>query len=441
MPESKEADMTIPIHLGPGESGTEVNSPQLLSDPVSFFTAGYRRHGPIFRTRYRGADWVTIAGIQANDFFWQNTADWSYAQAGPGFRDQFGPSYLTQLDGAPHLRKRRLLKPAFSAEAVGRYVETMAGVASSFLESRESWGSDANEWVPALLLTLNKSTLLKATMPQEVMRDAIRLEGELIYGVGVSAAPAEHFSRPGYLELKARVFEFIAGELSARSKGKREDDNLQALLDQNPGNQDGLSEQEELNDAYMLLVAGIHNTAKLLTRILERLSVDRAWAAELRAELRGYAPASFARGMGGFPKLKATILEGERLHPGGSFLKRRPVADLEFGGRRIRAGDRVMQAHTLPHFLPEYYPDPMVFKPMRWIEGGPPPRKALADFGGGAHICIGMNLTRIQVPVVLAALLGGYDWSVGYTPSTRPMVDEGLGLRESPEPITLSPLA
>jgi cytochrome P450 len=441
MPESKTADPAIPLHLGPGESGAEANSPQLLSDPIAYFTAGYRQHGPIFRTRYRGADWVTIAGIPANDFFWQNTADWSYGQAGAGFRDQFGPSYLTQLDGPSHLRKRRLLKPAFSAEAVGRYVEVMADTTSTFLRARGGWGNDANEWIPALLLTLNKSTLLKTQMPDDVMRDAIRLEGELIYGVGVSAAPAEHFARAEYQDLKARVFAFIAGELKARREGKREEDNLQALLDQNPGNQDGLSEQEMLNDAYMLLVAGIHNTAKLLARILERLALDPAWAAELRTELKDYVPASFARGMGSFPKLKATILEGERLHPGGSFLKRRPISDLEFGGRMIHAGDRVMQAHTLPHFLPEYYPDPMAFRPMRWIEGEPPPRKALADFGGGAHICIGMNLTRIQVPVVLAGLLRNFGWSVGYAPSHRPMVDEGLGLRESPEPITLSPLA
>jgi cytochrome P450 len=441
MPESQPGASDIPFHLGPGESGTEVNSPQLLSDPVAYFTAGYRQHGPIFRTRYRGADWVTIAGIQANDFFWQNTSDWSYGQAGSGFRDQFGSSYLTQLDGAPHLRKRRLLKPAFSAEAVGRFVEVMAAATSAFLKARDGWGDDANEWIPALLLTLNKSTLLKTSMPDSVMRDAIRLEGELIYGVGVSAAPAEHFERAEYQALKERVFAFIAGELKDRAEGKREDDNLQALLDQNPANQDGLSEQEMLNDAYMLLVAGIHNTAKLLTRILERLSRDPEWIGELRAELKGYSPASFARGMGSFPKLKATILEGERLHPGGSFLKRRPLSDLEFGGKTLRAGDRVMQAHTLPHFLPEYYADPMEFKPTRWIEGEPPPRKALADFGGGAHICIGMNLTRIQVPIVLAELLSRYDWNIGYAPSPRPMVDEGLGIKETPEPIALLPLA
>ena len=163
---------TIPLHVGPGESGLEPDSPQLLADPVAYFTSGYRTHGPIFRTRYRGTDWVTIAGIEANDFFWQNTSDWSYEQAGQGFRDQFGPQYLTQLDGAPHLRKRRLLKPAFSAEAVGKYVPVMARVAERFLVDRDQWSDDANEWVPALLLSLNKATLLQTEMSQDMMRAA-----------------------------------------------------------------------------------------------------------------------------------------------------------------------------------------------------------------------------------------------------------------------------
>ena len=385
MPEPAAEASAIPLHLGPANPA-ETNSPQLLADPVAYFTSGYRWHGPVFRTRYRGADWVTIAGIEANDFFWQNPADWSYEQAGPGFRDQFGPTYVTQLDGAPHLRKRRLLKAGFSAEAVGRYVPAMAGETARFLNDRDGWSDDANEWIPALLLTLNGATLLQTDLSQEEMRDAIRLEAELIYGVGVSASPAEYFSRPGYAELKARVFGCVDRELKARAEGRRAPDNLQALLEQDPGNLEPLSPEELRNDAYMLLVAGIHNTAKLLTRILERLSRDPAWVAELRAELAGYAPDSFGRGMGGFPKLRATILEGERLHPGRDI----PEASARQGpgirGRTIPAGARVMQAHTLPHFLPEYYPDPMAFKPMRWIEASRRPARPSPISGGSPHL-------------------------------------------------------
>jgi cytochrome P450 len=438
MPENATESSSPPLHLGPGESGSEPDSPQLLADPVDYFTSGYRSQGPVFRTRYRGADWVTIAGIEANDFFWQNTSDWSYAEAGPGFRDQFGPTYVTQLDGAPHLRKRRLLKAGFSAESVGRYVAVMARETDRFLQERNGWSDDADEWIPALLLSLNKATLLQTHLSHGEMRDAIRLEGELIYGVGVSASPAEFFARPGYADLKARVFASVERELKARKEGKSVPDNLQALLGQDPGNLEPLSPEELRHDAYMLLVAGIHNTAKLLTRILERLDQDPAWVEQLRLELVGYGPDSFASGMGRFPKLRATVLEGERLHPGATFLKRRPLRDLSFAGRRIGAGSRVMQAHTLPHFLPEYYPEPMAFRPARWLDTSGPPRKALSDFGGGSHICLGMNLTRIQVPIVLAQILLRYDWHLAYAPSFHLTVDPGLGPKEVHVPVALS---
>ena len=409
----------------------------LLSDPVGYFTTGYRSLGPVFRTRYRGSDWVTIAGIEANDFFWQNPSDWSYAQAGPGFTEQFGTTYVTQLDGPPHLRKRKLLKPGFSAEAVGKHVVTMARESERFLGDRAAWGDDINELVPALLLTLNKATTVQTELSVAEMRDAMKLEGEIIYGVSVSATPAAHFGRPGFAERKARVFACVDRELKARAGGKRPADNLQAIMDQETGALAPLSAEELRNDTYMLLVAGIHNTTRLMTRILERVSLDPAWVEELRTEVASYTPDSLSRGMASFPKLRATILEGERLHPGGTFLKRRPTKSLHFAGKTIPAGTHVMQAHTLPHFLPEYYPEPMAFKPRRWLTGDMPNRKALADFGGGAHICIGMNLTRIHIPIILAELLRNYDWELKYAPSFEIKVDPGLAQSESNEPVAL----
>lgn len=427
----------IPLHRGPGETGEERFSPWLLADPVAYFTAGYRTHGAVFRTRFRGSDWVTIAGIEANDRFWQNLSDWSYAQAGPGFTNQFGSTYVTQLDGAAHLRKRRLLKAAFSAEAVGPFVSAMARTVREFLPHRSEWGDDANEWIPALLLTVNRATTAQTVMSAQEMRDAIHFESEAIYGIGVSANPAEYFARPEYAARKARVFACVDRELAARAAGRRAPDNLQALLDQDPGHLEPLSPEEIRNDTYMLLVAGIHNTTRLITRILERLSFEPEWVAELRAELANYTPESFGRGMAAFPKLRATIMEGERLHPGATFLKRRPIKDIELGGRIIPAETPVLQAHTLPHFLSDYYEEPLVFRPRRWLEGDTKTRKALTDFGGGAHICIGMNLTRIHTPIVLAEIIRSYDWTFGYEPKFAIKVDPGLDPKEAHEPLVL----
>lgn len=403
---------------------------------MGYFVAAYREHGPVFFTRYRGEDWVTIAGIEANDFFWQNPGDWSYEEAGRGFRSQFGPTYVTQLDGPPHQRARRLFKAGFSAESIGRLVPELAAAARDFLAGRGRWNEDAHEWIPALLLSLNQRTLLRMDLDQDRMRDAIRLEGELIYGVGASADPDAFFARPSYRERRERVFAWVGREADARLAGKRTDDRLQALIDQDAGGLEPFTAEELRNAAYMLLVAGIHNTARLLAAVLERLSRDPGWTAELRGELAACEDASFASGLGAFPKLKATLLEGERLHPGGTFLKRRPRRDLSFAGKTIPAGAKVMQAHALPHFLPEFHPDPLRFSPRRWIDR-PPPRKALADFGGGAHVCLGMNLTRVQAPIVLAEILRRYDWALAYEPDFRLRVDDGLGPKESPQPILL----
>jgi cytochrome P450 len=231
-----------------------------------------------------GADWVTIAGIEANDFFWQNLSNWSYEQAGPGFTDQFGPTYVTQLDGAPAPQEAPAPEGGFSAEAVGRYVRTMAVETGRFLGTAVPGATTPTSGSPPSCSTLNKATVLQTELSTEEMRDAIRLEAELIYGVSVSAAPAEHFARPGYAERKARVFAWWTGCSRARRTACAPD-NLQQMIEQDPGNLEPLSQEELRNDAYMLLVAGIHNTTRLLTRILERISLDPEWVEELRAEL------------------------------------------------------------------------------------------------------------------------------------------------------------
>jgi cytochrome P450 len=428
----------IPLHLGPEESGDEEMSPQLLEDPVSFFIAGYRAHGPVFRVRYRGRDWVVIAGQDANDFFWQNPLNWSFAEARPGFRTELGHTHVTQLDGPAHARKRRLLKAGFSTEAAARHVSTLARETGSWLSVEENCPGQLMDLLVNLLLTLNSRTLLKVDLTAEDRRQMIAFEEDLMFGINASCRPQEFFSEDPYRSAKAYVFARLDGIIQARLAGERRDDNLQAIIDQDPGDFEPMTPEELRADCYLLLIAGIENTGRLIARCLEHLSQDPAWLAEVRAELAGYGPDSFSRGLSAFPKLRATIFETERLHPGVVFMSRLPIRDLELAGRPIPAHVPVLQVHTLPHFLPENYPDPEVFRPQRWLDATPG-RKTHLLFGGGAHVCLGMNVARLHMPIVLAEFIRRFDWELGYVPSYRLTVDPGVARHRKLTPITLRP--
>jgi cytochrome P450 len=428
----------IPQHLGPGETGEESASPQLLDNAVSYLVEGYRSRGPVFRTRYRGAECVVIAGQDANEFFWQNPENWSFADARKGFTSQLGPTHVTRLEGSEHSRKRRLLKPGFAMDSVARHVPAMAVETREFLASRPSGGADLMELLMELLLTLNSRTLLKVDLTPQERREAIGFEEDLMFGINNSVDPAAHYSAERYCSDRDAVFALLDREVGERLKGGRKDDNLQALIDQDAGSLGELTAEELRYDCYLLLIAGIENTSRLISRCIERLSANPAWLAGIREELSGYGASSFSRGIGAFPKLRSFIQETERLHPGLIFMSRRTARDLEFKGYVLPKGKTILQVHTLPHFLAENFPDPLRFDPTRWLENEPSRRTHLT-FGGGTHICLGMNISRLQTPVVLAELVMNYDVALGYTPPFTYALDPGMARRRAHFPIRVSP--
>lgn len=54
------------------------------------------------------------------------------------------------------------------------------------------------------------------------------------------------------------------------------------------------------------------------------------------------------------------------------------------------------------------FPNPKKFQPERWLEPGAQRlEKYLVNFGKGSRGCLGMNLAKAEIPLVLAAVFGG----------------------------------
>ena len=435
-----EGGGSLPWHVGPGESSDQPESRFLIDDPIAFFREGYRRHGPVFQTRFRGATWTVIAGQEANDFSFRTADAWSFEQSVPGFREELGHTHVTQLDGKPHVRKRRLLKPGFSAEAMGRWVGAIGREAAACVGELPV-DRPFNLFPPLLegFIRFNARTQLRVGLTPEWLSKCARFEEDLMFGINVSSDRHAYFSGPGYGPLKQEVFGFLDSLVQRRLDGHREDDNFQAILDEEAPGFEPLDAAELRSVAYLLLIAGIENTGKLVMKVLERLAASPQWLPAIRAELASADGGAFAGGMAAFPTLKAAILECERLHPGIAALALHTARDVEVCGHEIRAGSRVLLAHTLLHFLEEVYEDPFAFRPDRWI-GREMPKKTHATFGSGTHACLGMNVTRIHTPLILAAILKRFDVVLHYAPDFTNRLGDGRCQCRPETPVTLVPL-
>ena len=221
------------------------------------------------------------------------------------------------------------------------------------------------------------------------------------------------YNRASYLDIKAQVL----GELHAIVKDRLDydgapRDRLDDVIQQKTtATMQPLSEEELIYDTYLMLIAGTGNTGKLTSYLLDALSRDPEWTSKLRDEIGDFSPAKLAEGMRHFPLLKATLLETERMFPAAPVLPRVPAEDIEFLGYPIARGTHCLHLASLMHFDATIYEEPFVFRPARWLDQTYP-KNAHGTFGGGSHTCIGLNLVRLQMPLLIGYLLSGYDFEV-----------------------------
>ena len=99
------------------------------------------------------------------------------------------------------------------------------------------------------------------------------------------------------------------------------------------------------------------------------------------------------------------------MYSAAPMLARSVINAFEFAGYRIEAGDAVFAATSVPHYLPECFPDPDRFDIERYTEARAEHRRpfAYAPFGLGPHRCLGNGFAEVQMLVALATVLREVD--------------------------------
>lgn len=399
----------IPIYR---EGETDLESfESYQKDPMLFHLRAYRRCGPVYRTRFRSQLYVALAGLEANDFIWRNTRLWSYHTSNAPFREEMGPDHVTALDGEHHRQKRKILKPAFDAGPAMRFLpqfnqwlaqELRAAAAAPKVELVKLWAD--------IITKINSKTVAQADIPDDVLRRMARWEYQMLHSLFLEQDRLAYVAREEYRALKAEVMGWLGRIVDERlARPGEHDDNFEMTIRARAEEEGGPPDRERLiNDLYLVLLAGTDNTSDLTNWALQMTFANAAWLAELRDELALWDGAD-VMALARMPKLKATIMETQRLRPGIVVLTKHAAEPFEFEGYRIPAGTKILHAAALGHLLEECYPDPLVFKPQRFMEEGKFVPRSIGIFGGGTHICLGRNHSLMQSPVIVAQVVKHYD--------------------------------
>lgn len=411
----------------------------LKRDPIGYHLKAYRKFGPIYRTTFHGRESLVVGGLEANDFIWRNSALWDYGITRASFQEEFGTTYLTGLNGEAHKRKRRRLNPAFRPDFLASASAGMVRTARLHAAASSGQTFDLRYFCHELLLMMTAEALLGLAVPAATRRAIIRVERDLLLGGGQGPGRQAWFQRPTYVRDKKRVVAFLSALVDRWTADPAAAPEMYRAVTRPPEDgEEPITRQELIGDVYLLLTGGLNSTANLVLWTLLYVYHRPDWLEQLRSEVAGAPPEQFA-GMRQWPKIKATVLEIERLRPPTPVNTLAAAADFEFQGIAIPKGTFLTHFMALTHFQPEIYEDPEAFRPERFLDERAYPPKAHTAFGGGAHMCIGMPLARLEVPLILATLLPAFDLEFPKRPSFQGRHSAALTPRERMLRVTLRP--
>jgi len=292
-----------------------------------------------------------------------------------------GPSMLS-LDGAEHARHRDPYVPPFRPAPVRDHFTGFVTAAVARL---------LDDLAPAGRAELRGD--FAGPLAVEVMADALGL-------TGIDPATV----RAWYAALVESVSEVTAGRPPTAAGAAA----VQALRDRIPLDVDGLSTDEMVANAAVLMFGGIDTTESMIANLVLHLLDHPTVLDAVRAD-RSLLPAA--------------IEESLRLEPAASVVDRYATADVTLDSAYIAQGDLVRVSIAGANRDPAVFADPHAFDLGR--------RNARANlaFALGPHFCLGARLARAEAEIAVNGLLDRFP----ALQLERPVTPSGLVFRKPPE--------
>ena len=319
-----------------------------------------------------------------------------------------GPRSVLTLDGAEHMRQRKLMLPSFHGERMQAYGELMADVTAREIAT---WPRGSAFPVLPATQAITLQVIMRAVfgirddrrreelgrLLRDLMDTPTKYRTLVMLQMTSSAHPRPRSTWGRFRAAVRRVDAVLYDEIRERradpGAGDREDV-LSLLLQARDEDGEPLTDSELRDELMTLLVAGHETTATALAWTLERLVRHPAVLARLRDEVAA----------GDDEYLDAVIAETLRLRPVVPAVIRRLKADMEFGGRLLPEGAHIAPSIYLTHRRADLYPEPLDFRPERFL-GVKPGTYTWIPFGGGVRRCLGASFALYETRVVLRTIL------------------------------------
>jgi cytochrome P450 len=316
-----------------------------------------------------------------------------------------GERSVLLLDGAEHLRHRRLLLPPFHGRRMLAHLETMRDCADAEIDR---WPVGEPFTLLESMQALTLGIILRAVFGytpgasedefarrlRAMVEPLSRPRGMLVLNA-VMRGRSERRATLQFAARKRAVDEIIYAEIERRRAApglEERDDVFSGLLLARDEDGVALTDREVRDELLTLLLAGHETTATGLAWTFDLVLHD----AHVRAEAEHLDDRY----------LDAVVKEALRIRPVipgvGRVVREAPF---RIGGYEVPVGVEINPSIRAIHRRGDLYPGPATFSPERFLSDDAPDTYTWVPFGGGTRRCLGASFALTEMRVVLARVL------------------------------------
>jgi cytochrome P450 len=330
----------------------------------------------------------------------------------------FSGSSVFVSEGDQWLRQRRLLQPAFQPRMLESYAQATVKHAQRLLND---WKNGREfDLVPAMaklaFVSIGEALFQVDLSDQvELYRRALQIHSETLRDEFRAL-----FVLPDWLPTAAKrrkrwaarcLRDLICQMIRERRATERPRDDVLTLLlaaVDDPQSESRISEQQAIDEASILFIAGQDDITAALSwcwcLLAQHPACEERFRAELAAVIGGRLPsyADVAR----LPFTEMIIKETLRMYPTTwTLVPRCATQEVTLGEYRIPRGTWIFISPYATHHDPRFFPDPERFDPDRFSPAREQASQfAYLPFGGGPRICIGNHFSFTLLTMALVTI-------------------------------------
>lgn len=378
-------------------------------------TALSHEYGPVFAFGFGPLRFAWLIGAEANRFVLEEAAPYlSLGNAYSFLRTVGGDTALISSDEPEHLRRRRLVQPAFHRTKLAgleTFIDTrLHDLFATWQDRTVDIYSDLKDALLGLICEILLGERVRGTpLTRDIARMMAFANLPMPAQLFKIPLPGSHWSR--FLRAREGADRALYGEIARRrASDELGGDVLGLLLEARDEAGQGLSDREVRDQAISLVSAGFETTSAALTWAVYALLAQPALTRELHLALTQTDEP---------PLLHNSVRETLRLYPPAPIGLRQAITDLVFQDYPIPKGHFVAFSIYATHRSEAHFADALQFQPQRWERLKPEPYSYL-PFGSGTRYCVGAGLATRIITLGLKTLFRDYS----LTPAWSDPVEE-----------------